>query len=136
MRYLLSKKFTKIGRTSGTVQNTSQTCTLEMSETNEPDTGILIPPLRKHSFQNTTIYLRCVDGWAEAGVLPFSLDTDGSSGSSSPSSTVDDSQVATDEEIGELIDNIFGDDDSGSTVDDAQVATDEEIDELLDNIFG
>ena len=109
MRYLLSKEFTKIGRISGTVQNLSQICTLEMAAANEPDTGVLIPPLQKHSIQNTTVYLRCVDGWAEAGVVPFVLDMETSSGSgSSPSSDTDEPQVASDEDINEMLDDIFG----------------------------
>lgn len=108
MRYLLSKEFTKIGRTSGTVQNLSKISTLEMSETGEPNTGVLLSPLQKHSFHDTAVYLRCVDGWAEASVVPFSLDVNFSDGGSSSPSSGDDIHFATDEEIDEMLDNIFG----------------------------
>ena len=87
MRYLLSKEFTKISETSGTVQNASRIRTLEMSETTEPSKGILIPPLRTHTFTGTTIYLRCVDGWAQARVVPFIVDGGGGASSSSDSSS-------------------------------------------------
>ena len=71
MLYLLSKDFTKISATTGTVQNASKICTLEMSNTNTPDSGILIAPLQKHTFKDTSVYLRCIDGWAEARVVLF-----------------------------------------------------------------
>ena len=85
MRYLLSKEFTQISETSGTIQNASRIRTLEMSETTEPNKGILIPPLRTHTFTGTTIYLRCIDGWAEARVVPFIVDGGGGGGASSSS---------------------------------------------------
>ena len=109
MRYLLSEEFTKIGKMSGTVQNLSKICTLEMSATNVKGTGVLLLPMQKHSIQDTTVYLRCVEGWAEAGVVPFVLDMDTSGGGgSSPSSAADEPQVASDEDIDEMLDDIFG----------------------------
>ncbi len=77
MRYLLSKEFKKISETSGTIQNASNIRTLEMTTFAVPNSGILIPPLRTHTFTGTTIYLRCVDGWAEARVVPFIVDGGG-----------------------------------------------------------
>ena len=74
MRYSLSKDFIKINETTGTVQNPSQIRTLEMSENNTPNSGLLIPPLQAHTFVGTTIYLRCIDGLAEARVVPFLVD--------------------------------------------------------------
>lgn len=110
MRYLLSKEFTKISATTGTIQNASNIRTLEMATSAVPESGILISPLQKHTFKDTTIYLRCIDGWAEACVVLFFVDSGGGSSSSdtqSGGSTVDDSQIATDEEIDQLLDDIF-----------------------------
>lgn len=77
MKYLLSKQFTQITETTGTIQNSSHVGTIEMSTSNTPDSGILIYPLQKVSFSDQTIYLRCIDGYAEARVLPFELVTEG-----------------------------------------------------------
>ena len=99
MLYLLSKDFIKINETSGTIQNASNIRTLEMTTFAVPDSGILIAPLQKYTFSDKTIYLRCIDGWAEARVIPFAVDSGGSS--------TDDSQVATDEEIYQLLDDTF-----------------------------
>ena|GEM_PF-6343391 len=67
---------------------------------------------RKNSLRLTrpaAPYLRCIDGWAEARVVPFIVDSGGgSSDTQNGGSNVDDSQVATDEEIDQLLDNIFG----------------------------
>lgn len=78
MVYQLSKNFTQIAETTGTIQNTSHIYTLEMSPSNIKDNGIFIYPLQTKSFSNQTIYLRCVDGaGAEARVIPFELVTEG-----------------------------------------------------------
>ena len=75
MLYALTKDFIKINETTGTVQNSSKIRTLEMSDKNEVNTGIFIPPLRTYTFIDTEIYLRCVDGEGEARVVPFLVDT-------------------------------------------------------------
>lgn len=78
MIYNLTRSFTQISETTGTIQNTSSTTTLEMSTNNSPDTGILIFPLQKVSFSNKTIFLRCTDGaGAQVRVIPFELVTEG-----------------------------------------------------------
>ncbi len=78
MIYQLTKDFTKITETTGTVQNTSHIYTLEMSQSNVKDSGIFIYPLQSKSFSNKTIYLRCVDGaGAEARVIPFEVGAGG-----------------------------------------------------------
>lgn len=50
MIYNLTRSFTQIAETTGTIQNASSTTTVEMSTSNTPDTGILIFPLQKVSF--------------------------------------------------------------------------------------
>ncbi|MBQ6296626.1 MAG: hypothetical protein IJK81_02905 [Selenomonadaceae bacterium] len=62
MLYLLSKDFTKISETSGTIRNASNIRTLEMTTFAVPNSGILIAPLQEHTFKDKTIYLRCIDG--------------------------------------------------------------------------
>lgn len=77
MIYTCGHEFIKIDETSGTVQNESNINTIEMSQSNEPNSGILIYPLQKHSFNDSDIYLRCVDGAARARVVPFKVDEKG-----------------------------------------------------------
>ena len=77
MIYQLSNDFTQISESTGTIQNTSHIYTLEMSQSNTKNSGIFIYPLQSTSFNNKTIYLRCVDGaGAEARVLPFTNGSD------------------------------------------------------------
>ncbi|MBQ6298600.1 MAG: hypothetical protein IJK81_13130 [Selenomonadaceae bacterium] len=85
------------------------------------------------SFDGTR-YLRCAEGGRRAliRVMHFIVDS-GSTASSS--ATIDDSQIATDAEINQLLDDVLSNQ-CGSNVDDSQIATDEEIDQLLDDVFG
>lgn len=77
MIYMCGHEFIRISETSGTVQNESNINTIEMSQSNEPNSGILIYPLQKHSFSDSEIYLRCIDGAARARVVPFKIDMKG-----------------------------------------------------------
>lgn len=72
MVYLLSTDFTKIAETAGTIQNTSHINTIEMAASNTKNSGILIYPLQSTSFSGDNVYLRGVDGAAEARVLATS----------------------------------------------------------------
>lgn len=57
---------------------------------------------------------------------------------------ISDSDVATDDEVNDMLDNVFGDDDTGGeietpdtpSVSDDDVATDKEVNDMLDDIFG
>ena len=132
MTFTLSNDFQKINVTSGTIQNVDPAYTVELSDAADSDSGIFLFPHNKYSFRGTTLFARCVETGrrAEIRVVPFAVDSAGPSGS-----TVDDSLVASDEEIDDLLEDVFGFD-TGSTVDDSQIATDEEINDLLDDIFG
>ena len=130
MSYLVSKDFTKISETSGTIQNASNIRTLEMSTFAVPNSGILIPPLRTHTFSNTTVDLRCVDGWAQARVVPFVVDGGGST-SSSDSTNYD-----------EITDDLWGDKENyDNPIEDMWNSADSispydsDFDQELDNIF-
>lgn len=112
MRYIVSGEFTKITGTSGTIQNTSKINVVEISDTNEKDSGIMLYPLEKFTFSKS-LYARCVDGaGAEVRVVPFIVDGGGiiitGGGGSSGSQTVPEDQIATDEDIDSLIDDVFG----------------------------
>ena len=69
MIYSLSTDFTKIAETAGTIQNASHINTIEMAASNTKNSGILIYPLQSTSFSGDNVYLRGVDGAAEARVL-------------------------------------------------------------------
>lgn len=56
-----------------------------------------------------------------------------------PNSTggsIGDDQVATDDEINDMFDEIFGKTESGGVIDDEDIATDEEINDMLEDVFG
>ncbi len=56
--YTTNKEFIKINETSSTIQNASNIRTLEMTTFAVPESGILISPLQKHTFKDTSVYLR------------------------------------------------------------------------------
>lgn len=76
MKYYAKDTFTQISETSGTIQNASRIYNVEISNQAVVDSGILLFPLNKFSFSDTTLYIRCADkgGWAEIRVVPFLLD--------------------------------------------------------------
>ena len=80
MLYTITSEFTKLNESQGTVQNSSNIYTLELSDSTEPDSGVLIFPLNKLSFSGTK-YLRCIDGNSQARVVSFA-EIAASSGSS------------------------------------------------------
>lgn len=82
MQYLVSKdNFTKITEPKGTIQNISKTLTIEVSETQTKNSGVLLPPMGKIQFDGSSVYARCVDGaGAEARVIPFEVVAKGGGG--------------------------------------------------------
>ena len=106
MIYNVTNEFTKISETSGTIQNVGYVYPVEISDKAEADSGILLYPLNKISFADKTLYMRCAEpnGQAEIHVVPFVVDSDGntsSGGSSTPAN------VATDEQIDDILDDLF-----------------------------
>ena len=96
MRYTVTTDFIKISETVGTIQNLSHIYNIEVSNKAELDSGILLHPLNKFTFNDETIFLRCVDGTAEVRVVPFLVDTFGGTvqgGTSGGFDTFDDSDV-------------------------------------------
>ena len=75
MRYFLSKDFIQIAETSGTIQNTSHIYSAEISDNAQAGSGLILPPLKKFSFVDKTLYARCHDVTAvEIRVVPFIVD--------------------------------------------------------------
>lgn len=76
MRYEVTGEFVKIGETTGTIQNTSNVYAVEVSHKAEADSGIILYPLNKFSFNDAVLYVRCVDvgGRAVINVSPFVVD--------------------------------------------------------------
>lgn len=68
MQYLhLKKDFVLVDEPTGIIQNLSP-FTLEVSTTDEPDSGIPILPHKNHYFDEP-VYVRCIDGNARARVI-------------------------------------------------------------------
>lgn len=108
MKILVSDSFTKISITTGTIQNVSDNI-IEISSNETIDNGVLLKPYDMFCFSNTTLYARCYNGGG--GYIRVVTFTDSSSSGGSGSSggqTVSEDQVATDEDIGSLIDDVFG----------------------------
>ena len=109
MRYFVtSDSFTKIGETEGTIQNVDSIHTVEMSDSQNFDCGILIYPHQKHSFNGARIFLRCIDGTAEVRVVPFEIDV--GTGGESSEILIDGEgyHVATDAQINNMLDEVMG----------------------------
>ena len=113
MLYSLSTDFTKLNESQGTVQNSSNIYTLELSDSTEPDSGVLIYPLNKLSFSGTK-YLRCIDGNSQARVVSFA-EVNASSGSA-------------DDNVADVIDDMWNDPN-------ADTGEPDEFSDVLDDIF-
>ena len=72
MKYIAaSKNFTRINETSGTIQNVSRINTVEVSNQPVMNSGVLLPPQERFSYNSLTLYVRCIDGGgAEVRVVP------------------------------------------------------------------
>lgn len=78
MIYTVGKEFIKIKETSGTVQNSSSTYTIEMATEPVANSGICIYPAQTVSFHDKTIYLRCLDGAStKVRCVPFEIGSKG-----------------------------------------------------------
>lgn len=77
MIYPVGKDFIKIAETSGTVQNSSSTYTIEMATEPTANSGICIYPTQAVSFREQTVYLRCLNGTTKIRCVPFELGAKG-----------------------------------------------------------
>ena len=103
--------FNKINERSGTLQNIDSGYSIEMSDNETFDNGILVYPHQKHTFHNTDVYLRCTQdkATAEVRVVPFEIDNGGTSGSAViySDTTVANYDVASPSEVDSMLDNFF-----------------------------
>lgn len=154
MRYTVTSEFTKLNESEGTIQNTSQIYSLEVSAYQSKDSGILVYPLNSITFKGSPVYMRCIDtdGFIDVRVLSFdnvtpSEDDDpnvviidgipytvesGANMNSATNSIFDDdtNPVTSGDDINTVIDNIF------NGTDTAPASGDTDFDSSLDNIFG
>lgn len=77
MLYYLKSAFVQIDEPAGIIQNLSP-FTLEVSTTDEENSGDLILPHKTHYFSDAPIFIRCIDGTAKtrviaSGVNPYDL---------------------------------------------------------------
>ena len=129
MLYSIASEFVKINETRGTIQNTSSVYTVEVSDKATADSGYLLYPLNKMSFDGE-VYLRCAEGGGRALIRVVSFLVNSGGVASESSVTVDDSLVIADEDLDTLLDEAFNGDGTST------VPADPEIDQLLDDIFG
>ena len=158
MRYIVTSDFSKITESAGTIQNTSQIYSLEVSAYQTKDSGILVYPLNSVTFKGSPVFVRCVDtnGVIDVRVATFTVDgsndtplepdnpnvvvidgvpytvESGDNMNSVTNSIFNDNinPVATDEEINAAINGIF----SGTNT--APASGDSDFDSDIDSIFG
>lgn len=135
MRQLVTDEFSPISETTGTVQNASRINTVEISNTTVKGSGVLLPPLKKASFNDQTLYARCSNGaGAEIIVLPLAIGSGGGgSGGDIPSSS-----IATDEQIIQILDDLFGEDGKYKPCGCSSIefVSDEAVGSMLTGVFG
>lgn len=129
MRYNVTGDFIPITETKGTIQNTSQIYTLEVSAYKTKDSGILVYPLNSVTFKGSPVYMRCVDDSGVIDVRVVDLSGDSSIEPDNPNIVIIDGVQYT----------VESDSGMNSGIDDAfngnPVPTDENFDSDLDNIF-
>jgi len=126
MIYKIAAEFVKLNETSGTIQNPSSCFVVEISNQPKIGSGILLNPRDKMTFSGETLWARRTGNSkniVELRVVPFSADAGGGSGSGSA-----DEQFATDDELQELVDDVFNGDTSGDV--------DPDIKEMIDDVLG
>ena len=131
MIYNLTSNFTRLSERTGTIQNSSAHYSIEVSDKNQPGTGIVLKPGETFSFSNQTLYARCEGTHADVRVVPFMIAaTGGSGGSSSGGTDTSGDSSNYDETAGDIWDT------SGDTTGDSTQTYDPDWDSELDNIFG
>lgn len=103
-RYELdNESFTRIAEESGTVVNISN-ARVELSETAERGTGVVLYPRQSYPFSGTTLYAARERGEACPAAIAVGPPppTGGGGGGGG------DDEYATDADIGEMLDEVFG----------------------------
>ena len=104
-QYIVPQEFISIAEKSGTIQNDSSVV-VEISNTQEPNSGIRLYPHESKSFDPMPKYARAIGnkGPGVLHVVDFMETVPDGEGEVSPD------DVATDEEIDDLIDDVYGND--------------------------
>lgn len=123
MLYTVTDDFIKINETQGTIQNSSRVYDIEVSDSPEPNSGIILFGLNKFSFSGTK-YIRCIGGNAQVRVVPFATDN---GGSTSSGSSFDGEHFANDTDMENAYNDIFNG--NGNSI------SDPDIDSAIDDIF-
>lgn len=130
-RYVLSDEFTAVSETSGTIVNVSNV-NAEISETPEHGTGIILFP-RHHFGFDKQVYAARARGEIGTAVIA-AIATGGGGGG------ISESQIATPEEINEMLDDVLTKSATSSSSSaepkTTGVATAAEVGEMLDEVFG
>lgn len=139
MNYQITSEFTKLNESSGTIQNISYVHTLEISNSNSKNSGFLLFPLNKVSF-NGAVYVRCTDEGGRADIRVVNFIADSSGGASSATNTP---TPMTEEELNDIfsnndspevfsqsdLDDLFSDSDSDSNA----AFTSDELNDIFNN---
>lgn len=101
--------FLQVPYDSGTVQNLCERAPVEVSDSAVADTGMLLAPGESFSFRNATVFIRA--GWpggevCRAAVIPLAGGGSGGGGD-------DEYPVATDQDIQDIIEDYYPDDQKG-----------------------
>lgn len=108
MLYNVTSEFIKVAETTGTIQNTSQCYSVEISDDAVPGNGFILYPLNRISFTGN-VYLRCIDGGGRAQVNVVSFITDSGGGGSGGV------QFVSDADVDAMLADVFGfNDEEGS----------------------
>lgn len=107
MRYLVGNSFTQIDLDAGTIQNTSALNTVEISDTNQTNSGFLLFPSKSVTFNGGVkpIYLRSVTPGIQISVVVIPLLLHESSQNTTQTNNVN---LATDEETNAMLNDILG----------------------------
>lgn len=101
MRYLVGNSATQIDFDAGTIQNTSALHTLEISNTNQPNSGFLLFPGKSVTFNGSPIYLRSVALGIQISVVVIPILLNEYSQSNSVN-------LASDDETNAMLNDILG----------------------------
>lgn len=100
MRILVDNSFSPVDLNAGTIQNTSALHSIEISNTNQPDSGYLLFPGKAVTFSGSPVFVRTVDSNAQSNVVVVPLLIAELSNRST-------ANLATDDETNAMLDDIL-----------------------------
>lgn len=100
MRILVGNSFIQIDLNSGTIQNSSALHSIEISNTNQPNSGYLLFPSKAVTFSGSPVFIRAADSNANVPVVVVPLLITELSNRST-------ANLATDDETNAMLDDIL-----------------------------